>query len=89
MWTSLFAMYVLLFLSLHLVVFLRFDMDFFEEDEDKGGVDVTVEMVGFGFVPITAGGPVDFSLRIVGGTGRSAAEGIYIIVVVALITAVA
>ena len=55
-------------------------MDFYEEDEDKGGVNVTVEMVGFGFVPINASGPVDFSLRIVGGTGSSAAEGTYIIV---------
>ena len=77
-------MNLLLVLSLYLVVFLRFDMDFYEEDEDKGGVNVTVEMVGFGFVPITAGGPVDFSLRIVNGTGNSTAEGTYIIVVVAL-----
>ena len=56
-------------------MFLRFAEDFYQEDEDNGGVNVTVEMVGFGFVPITAGGPVDFSLRIVGGTGSSAAEG--------------
>ena len=56
-------------------MFLRFDEEFYEEDEDIGGVNVTVEMVGFGSVPITASGPVDFSLRIVGGTGRSAAEG--------------
>ena len=84
MWTSLFVMYILLVLSLYVVVFLKFDGDFYEEDEDIGGVNVTVEMVGFGFVPITASGPVDFNLRIVGGTGRSAAEGTYIMVVVAL-----
>ena len=79
-----FVMYILLFLSLHLVVFLRFDEDFYEEDEDIGGVNVTVEMVGSTLVPITVGGPVDFNLRIVGGMGRSAAEGTYIMIVVAL-----
>ena len=69
-------------LSLHLVVFLRFDEDFYEEAEDKGGVNVTVEMVGSGDVPITASGPVDFNLRIIGRTGKSAAEGRCIVVVV-------
>ena len=59
-------------------------MDFYEEDEDKGGVNVTVEMVGSTLVPITASGPVDFNLRIVNGTGNSTAEGTYILVVVAL-----
>ena len=58
-----------------LVVFLRFGKDFYKEDEDKGDVNVTVEMVGFGFIPITASGPVDFNLRIVGGTLMSAPEG--------------
>ena len=73
-----FVMNLLLVLSLHLVVFLRFDEDFYEEDEDIGGVNVTVEMVGSTLVSIPAGGPVDFNLRIVGGMGRSAAEGTYI-----------
>ena len=59
-------------------------MNVYKEDEDEGGVNVTVQLLGFGFVPITAGGPVDFSLRIVNGTGNSTAEGTYIIVVVAL-----
>ena len=84
MWTSSIVMNLLLVLSLHLVVFLRFDEDFYEEAEDKAGVNVTVEMIGSGFVPITASGPVDFNLRIFGGTQRSAAEGTYIMVVATL-----
>jgi hypothetical protein len=54
--------------------FIAFSSDFYQEEEDKGGVNVTVQLRGNGNVPITVTQPVDFTLQLVGSSGGSPAK---------------
>ena len=44
--------------------FIALSSDFYQEEEEEGGVDVTVVVRRLGNVPITVSQPVDFTLSI-------------------------
>jgi hypothetical protein len=54
-------------------LFIAFDPDFYQEQEDKGGVDVSVQLRRRGNAPVTVTQPVDFTLQLVGSSGGSPA----------------